>query len=255
METNDTLKVRREWTYRLSVSCQDFACAVFTADRDQFLDATRVFGDRLPPPASAAEALILQNQLRLTTRSAERQLHGSLHLWFPELRCSGAPVGTLRIDEYEPAFALLEWSVNYLAALDLGHHWPAAVRAASVLRRNLARPSLDATALGRQLGCSRSHLVRSFRRIFGLSMQAYRARVRLRRGVRELREPASNVDAVARELGYRSTKNLYEALSRVAGMTPSGIRALGEAEIDRLLESALALPEAHSPVQVGKNNP
>jgi AraC-like DNA-binding protein len=67
-------------------------------------------------------------------------------------------------------------------------------------------------------------------------MPQYQTRRRLYEAVRDLRVPDSNVDAVAKLVGYSSPKNLYAALRAETGLTPSAVRAMSRIDVEVLLE-------------------
>jgi AraC-like DNA-binding protein len=88
-----------------------------------------------------------------------------------------------------------------------------------------------------------------FRQTFGLSIHAFQTRLRMRHALRALRQSQSNVDAIARDVGYRSTKNLYERLNETTGLTPHAVRQMPDAQFERLFEGPLAVPIARRRVR------
>ena len=62
-----------------------------------------------------------------------------------------------------------------------------------------------------------------------------------RQAVIDLRSADSNVEAVAKLVGYRSPKNFYAALKSETGLTPSEARNLTEAQLRRLLDMELGI--------------
>lgn len=78
-----------------------------------------------------------------------------------------------------------------------------------------------------------------------MSMGHYLTRCRVGAAFGPLRDPDSNVGAIAFGVGYQSTKNLYRALHELTGMTPSQVRHLTNEEAERVLQSQLRLPPPH----------
>lgn len=115
------------------------------------------------------------------------------------------------------------------------------LRAAAILRREAQRKHTVGT-LARRAGASRSVLSDDFRRLYGMTMSEYQARARMVAAVISLRTPRSNVDAVAREAGYRRAKNFYVVFRKLTGRTRGAIRTLSESSLEQILLGRLALP-------------
>lgn len=107
---------------------------------------------------------------------------------------------------------------------------PAALRRASGLEavrarieRDYARAlRLDELALA--AGCSPFHLLRAFRRRYGLTPRGYQERLRLARAQSLLRERATTITAIALELGYAHHSHFSAAFRRAFGQTPRAYR-------------------------------
>ena len=77
-----------------------------------------------------------------------------------------------------------------------------------------------------RLGCSVSHLCRTFKRLEGQTITAYRAQGRLHRAMRQLRDrPDADLTQLALECGYCSHSHLTASFRRFAGTTPSAYAA------------------------------
>jgi AraC-like DNA-binding protein len=72
--------------------------------------------------------------------------------------------------------------------------------------------------------CSLFHLARSFRKHTGLSLHAYRQRLRLALALQRLEEGERDLAALAHELGYSSQSHLGSAFVREIGVTPAQAR-------------------------------
>jgi AraC family transcriptional regulator len=72
--------------------------------------------------------------------------------------------------------------------------------------------------------CSVFHLARVFRRETGLSIHQYRLRLRLRAGLERLVSGASDLSALAHELGFSSHSHFSDAFRAAFGLAPSACR-------------------------------
>ena len=140
----------------------------------------------------------------------------------------------------EPRAHLTRWVHEYLHTLERDHGWPAHWKIARHLDQYFREP-LHIGRLAHAFGRGRTVLMRDFRRAFGLTIAGYQTRLRLRHAVIDLRRPGSNVEAVARLVGYKSPKNFYAALKAETGLTPSEARSLTEAQLRRLLDVELGM--------------
>jgi len=89
--------------------------------------------------------------------------------------------------------------------------------------------------LSRDLGCSPFHLSRMFRRMTGVSLRRYHARLRARAAAERLRQGASDLTALALDLGYADHSHFTNAFRLEWGEAPSrfrralGLRGAGDA--------------------------
>jgi AraC family transcriptional regulator len=67
------------------------------------------------------------------------------------------------------------------------------------------------------------HLCRTFRAVTGQTIHAYRTQLRLRAALERV-EYASDLSAVALDLGFSSHSHFTAAFRRAFGVTPSGVR-------------------------------
>lgn len=81
--------------------------------------------------------------------------------------------------------------------------------------------------IARRLGCSVYHLSRTFRRVEGRTIRAYRAQVRLQLALARLRaDPGVDLTRLALECGFCSHSHFTAAFRKWAGMPPSAFAAL-----------------------------
>jgi len=96
-----------------------------------------------------------------------------------------------------------------------------------------ADPRSDWTVerLARRVGCNRTDLERSFRRLTSHTIHQYLSARRVTAAQSLLRTTAWRVEEVARGVGYRSKVSLYRHFSRTLGMTPDEYRQRWHASI------------------------
>ena len=115
--------------------------------------------------------------------------------------------------------------------------WPDKIRAAaSYIETNYARlVSLD--ELADNLRVSKYHLQRTFAETLGLTPHEYTNRIRIERAMELLRRTESNIEEVARLIGFSSGSYFIKVFAKLTGMTPGAFRD-GQ---DNLLYSRLYL--------------
>src|SRR5262249_18355426 len=112
-------------------------------------------------------------------------------------------------------------------------------RLAETLTRNTSLEEMASLA-----GCSPFHLCRTFRRITGMSMTAYRTRLRHGAALDRLDE---DLATLALDLGFSSHSHFTESFRRLFGATPSALRTFGKSRRESLLRQlARTLPPARS---------
>ncbi len=91
------------------------------------------------------------------------------------------------------------------------------------LRQNYSRP-IGIEEAARQVGVSRSHLYRVFRRELGMSPSTYLTRFRIHRACQLLRQSDLSVSAVAASVGYEDPLYFSRAFKREMGESPLSYR-------------------------------
>jgi AraC-like DNA-binding protein len=89
-----------------------------------------------------------------------------------------------------------------------------------------ADPSARLDDLAELGGCSRWHLSRTFHQVTGMTVSAYRSRLRLRRVLDELGAAPAGLAELAVRAGFADQPHLSRSLRRELGMTPSAVRDL-----------------------------
>jgi AraC-like DNA-binding protein len=254
--------VRHDWVRDLIERCQAFVRRVEDSERDELPAVVSTLAAGLPVPESPAEDVLLRDRVFASMVAAGIHFHQRYHRTVRSKGCTRSPVESaaplldplheLRRD-VAVADVIDRWAAAYLAVFDRHHPWPAAARAAGLVRKNPGQP-LTTAALARVTGTSRSGLTRDFRRFYGMSIGEYRMRVRIRSILQDLRAPGSNIDALTRESGYRSAKSFYAAVRALTGLTPAGIRGLSERALQELLQDGLHVPQGLAESRrVGRN--
>jgi len=201
-----------DWFHALTTACQRLAGSTLNGDREAFAEGVERFRDDLPRARSAVERRVLEDCV-------------SPAVW------KGS---------HEPHALLTRWVREYLQTFERDDRWPAHWKVARHLEGHF-REALDIVSLAHVFGRGRTALMRDFRRAFGFTIAAYQTRLRLRQAVVDLRIVDSNVEAVARLVGYRSPKNFYAAFKTATGLTPSDARNLTTPELRRLLDLKLGI--------------
>ncbi len=89
-----------------------------------------------------------------------------------------------------------------------------------------ANDSVDLEAVASQAGYSPFHLLRLFRRVFGVTPHQYLVRTRIRRAARLLADEDIPVTDVAIAVGFRDLSNFVRTFRRAAGLSPREFRRL-----------------------------
>jgi AraC-like DNA-binding protein len=109
----------------------------------------------------------------------------------------------------------------------------------SAAARHLAARSLgEPLALGEvaaALGVSPFHLARVFRREEGLTLHAYRARLRLRAAADRILDGATDLTTLALDLGFSSHSHFTSAFRAAFGVAPSRLRQLPAPTLSKIL--------------------
>jgi len=114
-----------------------------------------------------------------------------------------------------------------LRPFDQAGHAPAEYRRLTPVIEHVAQHYGRRIAVGdlaRLAGLSASQLQREFRRLFGISVADYVARIRLMTACRRLRESDVAIGQVARDCGFHDQAHFTKAFKQYAGQTPRRYR-------------------------------
>ncbi len=137
-----------------------------------------------------------------------------------------------RWQEHDTRLVFRDWLRVLLDRFGLEHPATPGVRVAAMIRANPTQ-CWTLRVLAARAGIGAARLRDDFDEHFGVKPAAYVQLVRATRAVALFRT-AQKVEAVAWEVGYRSKKDLYVALRRWVGATPTELRAVSEIERDWL---------------------
>jgi methylphosphotriester-DNA--protein-cysteine methyltransferase len=238
--------VRMDYSHLLISACQRFLASVLELEPDKFVAGVNTLIAEAPQPETPAEAVMAWFVLKdAVLRGAEDH-----HVWFHQrvdkITCafrSRPPAAPATFAPAHVAASLGGFARDYGRTFNAAHRWPAAIKAAGLLRANPAR-TWHVTELGRAVYVSPATLARSFRRIFGVTIMQYQARSRLRGVVAQVRTTAASIEGILEGCGYRSRKDAYRWFRRLTGLTLSDVRRLTDAEYASLIQVSLALPTA-----------
>jgi AraC-like DNA-binding protein len=117
---------------------------------------------------------------------------------------------------------------RFLAQVGAAHS-PAAAHFAAAVMRSDPLHAWTLKELARHVSFNPAGLSAQFERAFGVRPGEYLHLVRVASAV-TLFETSAKVEAIAMEVGYRSKKDLYGALGRWVGASPTELRMLSSAE-------------------------
>jgi AraC-like DNA-binding protein len=188
----------------------------------------------VPSPHTYADAL---HSSALLCRFLERtgdEIHKRIHGGEVPAECgfdSKAHVRLPAIDQQHPeswqaATQFASWAVAFRRDLARRHQVPIADRAIERLNASDIAVSARASEIARQVGCSVPALYRHFNRATGLTPRQYAIQRRIERAIDLLRRTDWKVEAIAREVGWRSKTNLHAAFVRRIGASPGQVRQL-----------------------------
>ena len=175
--------------------------------------------DESPAPSSAADALVAVQVLRRFAARLGVAAHSAMHSAADAAQCLfnvaacaiSVDLDPERATAWRPGKEFAAWLNRFRRESERCHGARLSERAKRLIAAEF-RKNVTTAALARSLGCSATVLEREFARRWGCTPAEYRTRVRVVHALPALRYPADKVDAIAREVGWKSKKDLYRAV-------------------------------------------
>jgi AraC-like DNA-binding protein len=190
----------------------------------------RRFVDGMDPPPDRLHGAVLSTVLMDACARIVQRLHEQNP--FMPCHCQAtiwSHVGRLAAwRDQDPRAAFRDWLDVFYAGLEVSHPIDGALRAAQQIRRDPAR-AWTVETLAAAAAAKATTLRIQFHERYGVRPLQYVHLARVTAAVAMLRTDAK-VESVAWDIGYRSKKDLYAALRRWAGLTPTELRALSDTE-------------------------
>lgn len=229
-----TRALRERWLLKLTSACQRFVGDATAPERARRSQAAALLLRRLPKARTRAEDLLIRISLARLVAAYDRRQAG-------RAKSSARPADLVTIVDADWPIARREFVTWSHSAF---RHVSAPAAAEQVATR-LSAASSGGVALAdiaQNVGYSDRRLRDVFRRVYGVSPRTYRQRARALRAFDLLRGTTFKNEAVARDLGLLSPKDLYQLTAVTMGLTPREVRRLGPdkaAALRRRLEEAL----------------
>jgi AraC-like DNA-binding protein len=230
--------LRTDWLHRVVDQLQVAVGDALSAHPEITCGKLRACGERLPPPTCAVERLILRGVLFEYACRTSAVLHRSVHSR-REAVCSfddSRVVNECFVPSTsDPRAAFENWTGKFSVALRSAHPETKVQQVARHILENVQKP-LNAERIASSVGLTTSGLRRAFHAEFGRSMREYQSGVRILMALDMVGH--QKIIVVARELGYRSTKNFYRMFWKSIGLTPTAFRTLPESEKQLIVNDA-----------------
>ena len=172
--------------------------------------------------------LAVERQLSRFCEQVVTHLHRRIHGHAAGTPCAFEPARhsfdaeSVRSGQVDAAFAA--WLSLVIGGLRASRPRGVAARTRRRLGGRHAVPKVR--DLAAEFGCSAALLRRRFAEESGESLASYRLRSKVLAAIRLLRTTTLKIEAIAREVGWRSKKDLYYQMKRATGLTPAQVRRL-----------------------------
>jgi AraC-like DNA-binding protein len=236
-----------KWACDVANVCQAVVGDILEGEPAAMGALTRRLRRDLPRPSSAGEAVWVRVMLAGFLSREAGSLHDRYHAKFAPAQCRIRPPAeesVLWLDQRYTIDTLLDGCAQRFRNWFTAHHQlPPALRAVQLLRDNY-QDALVARRLQLEVGCSRTTLIQQFRAQFGVTPAQYLARLRIREGIRLLRESRAPVEEVAAQVGYRSANKFHRRVLRETKLAPSQLRNMEAAAVHRVMQERVPLESA-----------
>ena len=228
-------KMQPDWVARTEAVMREIADELALADTTDFLSIIRRLIDRIEAPPDPS----CRVRLHLMLVDLCGSIVHAIHARDEPCSCHAAAWEHLaivtRLDDCHPRTAFQNWAEPFVSHVTASHPATAAQAAAALIRADPGK-AWTLPQLAGSGGAPHGRLSRQFKKVFGVRPAAYVHLVRVSRSVVLFRTSAK-VEAIARDVGYRSKKDFYAALKRWVGLTPAELRKLNDEESRWLLRA------------------
>ena len=187
---------------------------------------------RLPPPRTPLETLTQKGLLLDLAVQFGYAAHKAFHRHAgptdrSSRRCGFQPAASLgewpRDSTRSPSEAFHRWASRFGFELQTAHP-QACVHGAEYHLKQHYQDRLAVGELAQHLRCSPTYLQRTFKETTGFTLREYQAELRLGEVLRLLEVSDLKIEAIARDVGFRSKKDLYRVVQARVGCTPLEFR-------------------------------
>jgi len=230
--------LRPEWLADTVRECQGLLSESLHVGPNHLRSTTRAFLKRLQSPVAPVERLIQRGLLLEVAVQFGHTAHVSFHRQYPDDGGEAAACGFLpaaMVGEWprdlaqSPSEAFQRWALRYSTEFLAAHPLSRACEAERYVKQHF-RGAIAASDLAHELECSTDVLRRTFRQLTGRTLLEYQSELRVFEAMRLLRESDLKIEAVAREVGYRSKKDLFRVVQAHLGCTPLEYRKASRAD-------------------------
>ena len=218
--------IRADWFTRVVRECQVFIGEAVPLSDRPLRQVLATFTDRVPPPTSSIERLVLRGfLLEILLRWGEthhRSYHGG-SIGLCTFRSAELTSHVWRSTGGDPRELLSRWASVYSANFVRAHPLSGAVELRQYLDRHFAQP-IPLQSLAKWSQVSVRRIQRDFQALTGQTIKNYIAARRVAAAVHLLETTDEKVEWIAKTVGWCSRKNLNRALARVRGITPQELR-------------------------------
>jgi len=220
--------VRSDWLSETVRECQGLLNNSLRAGPHELPALAGAFLDRLAEPRTPVERLVQRGLLLEVAVQFGHAAHVAFHRDHPGAALAIGACGFLPSAAVEgwprdlaksPAEAFRRWAGRYATAFRAAHRLSCAREAEHYMAQHFRSP-IAAPALARRLDCSTVFLRRTFKEHTGRTLLEYQSELRLRMALRLLAETELKMEAIAREVGYSSKKDLYRVVQAHLHCTP-----------------------------------
>ena len=241
-----------DWLARLDALAGGFQDDVNFADLPDIAPLLRHFVEQIEVPSDRLHRAVFALAILHATRAAIARAHHRqpVHACGCDaasgdcaqaVACPGATEDTV----------FVRTRIDRFLAQVAAAHAPAPAHSAAALMRNDPLQAWTLKKLARHVNLNPARLSAQFERAFGVRPGEYLHLVRVASAI-VLFDTSAKVEAIAMEVGYRSKKDLYGALGRWVGASPTELRVLSSSERNWLhrqlrLRMVSASFDAHAP--------